>query len=453
MNFATPIVVVAVLPAASGCVATAGRTAYSASIASYDRTSAPAASGDEGSVPAGAALERDAFVRAVLRRNPSIESARQGWHAALARVRQAGAFEDPMLDIGIAPLSVAGSNAPFGFELGLSQKLPWFGKRDQEAAAAAAESEAVRGNYETTKLDLALAAVTLYDQYFVATRALEINAEHQQLLGELHAAALSEFESGRAAAQDPLQAQSELLHLEHDAVMLASERDVTVAQMNDLLHRAPELPLPPPPPTLQQTAASAEPLDAHELAEQAIRRRPDIEASRHQAQAQQARAERAELESYPDLTLSTSYSSMWNTVQHRWMVGVGLNLPIQTERRAAAVDEARAMRAQFSKDAERLTDAARTRVFVTLKQLEESRHIVQLYEERFLPLARDQVTAARDGFITSRNPFLAVIDAEKNLRTLELDHQKACAEQNLRQGELELALGRIPGFAPKDTAP
>src|SRR5260221_14701380 len=37
-------------------------------------------------------LERRAFVQAVLRSNPTIESARQGYRAALARVRPAGAL-------------------------------------------------------------------------------------------------------------------------------------------------------------------------------------------------------------------------------------------------------------------------------------------------------------------------------------------------------------------------
>jgi outer membrane protein TolC len=226
---------------------------------------------------------------------------------------------------------------------------------------------------------------------------------------------------------------------------------VTLAQMNDLLHRAPELPLPPPPQVLPPISTEGRPLVARQLAEQAAQRRPEIAATQQQAQAQQARAERAELESYPDLTLSTSYNSMWDMAQHRWMVGVGLNLPIQTERRAAAADEARAMSAQFSRDAERLSDAARTRVFIALKQLQESQHISKLYEERFLPLARDQVSAARTGFITSQNPFMAVVEAEKNLRALELDYQKARAEQDRHQGELEIALGRIPGLSPEET--
>ena len=34
-----------------------------------------------------------------------------------------------MLDIAVAPLSFASRAAPFGFDASLSQKLPWFGKR------------------------------------------------------------------------------------------------------------------------------------------------------------------------------------------------------------------------------------------------------------------------------------------------------------------------------------
>ena len=120
-------------------------------------------------------LERAAFVRAVLQRNPSIEAARLGWRAALARARQAGALEDPMIDLGVAPLSIGSAEAPFGFAASLSQKLPWFGKRALESAASAAQAEAVASDYEAVKRELALSAVLLYQQYFIAVRSLEIN--------------------------------------------------------------------------------------------------------------------------------------------------------------------------------------------------------------------------------------------------------------------------------------
>jgi len=396
-------------------------------------------------------LGRAAFVNAVLRRNPTIESARHGWSAALARVRQAGTLEDPMIDLGIAPLSIGSAEAPFGFEASVSQKLPWFGKRSLEAAARAAEAQAAQSDYESVRRELALTAVMLHEQYFIAARALEINAAHVELMRAMREAALAQFSSGRGAAQDALQADAELAHMEHDAVILASQRDITVAQMNELLHRAPELPLPPPP---SELPSPPEPdADASRLEEMAIQSRPDIAAVEQRAKAEQARSERAERESYPDLTVSTSYSSMWDMPAHRWMVGLGFNLPIQTAAREGAVEEALAMRAQLEQEAARMRDMAKTQVFVVLKQLDESEHVLRLFETRLLPVAKQRIAASRAAFTTSQTEFMSVVDAERSLRALELDYQKARSEHVGRRAELDRALGRIPGIGWKAGTP
>jgi outer membrane protein TolC len=356
-----------------------------------------------------------------------------------------------MVDLGIAPLSIGSSKAPLGYEVGISQKLPWFGKRSLEQQASAAEAAAARSDYESVQRELALTAVLLHGEYFVATRSLEINAAHVELVRAVHASAVAQFSSGRGSAQDALQAESELTHMEHDALLLASQRDLTVAQMNELLHRAPELPLPPPP---KELALPAEPdFPAGRARTDAIRTRPDIVAVEQRARAEEARAERAEREAYPDLTVSTSYSSMWDMPEHRWMVGLGFNLPIQTAERAGAADEARAMRAQLQSDVARMTDAARTQVFMTLRQLEESKHVLSLYEARLLPVAKNRIDAARAGFITSQNPFMAVIEAERNLRGVELEYQMKRAEYVKRRAELDRALGLVPGLDWKEGTP
>lgn len=434
-----------------GCAGTSGSAAYDSLKADYDR-SAPvpsrSVSREKPISTSAPVLERAAYVRAVLLRNPSIESARQAWRAAIGRVNQAGAFEDPMLDLGVAPLSIGSSKAPFGYEVGLSQKLPWFGKRSLDASIGAAEAEAVKSDYESVKRELAMTALVLYDQYFIAVRALEINAHHVELMRAMRDAASAQFAAGRGSAQDALQAESELAHMEHDTAVLRSQRDVTVAQMNELLHRSPEQPLPPPPSELPLPRALEQ--DPKHLEAEALQQRTDIQAARQRARAEQARADRAGREYYPDFTVSTSYNSMWDMPEHRWMVGLGFNLPIQTGRPAGAADEAMAMRAQFDGDAARLTDSARTQVFVSLRQIEESRHVIEVFEKRLLPLAKDQIDAARAGFIASKNPFVSVVDAEKNLRSVELDYQMARADYDRRWAELERALGRIPGLNSRE---
>jgi outer membrane protein TolC len=206
--------------------------------------------------------------------------------------------------------------------------------------------------------------------------------------------------------------------------------------------------LPPPPDELPAPAPITATVAS--LESEAFAKRSDIAAAHQRAQAEQSRADRAERDGYPDFTLSTSYNSMWDMPQHRWMVGVGVNLPIWSGKRAGAAEEARAMRAQFQSDVARLSDAARTQVFVSLKQLQESEHVLRLMETRLLPVARDQIDAARAGFVTSQNPFLAVIQAEKNLRQVELEYQIARADYARRRGELDRALGRMPGLDWKE---
>jgi outer membrane protein TolC len=139
--------------------------------------------------------------------------------------------------------------------------------------------------------------------------------------------------------------------------------------------------------------------------------------------------------------------------EHRFMLGIGLNLPLQRGRRAGSADEARALHAQLQHEAVRLSDAARTQVFVSLKRLAESSHVLELYDKRLLPVARQQLDVARAGFSTAQNPFVAVIDAERNLRRVELDYEAERAAYGVRRAELDRALGRIPTLDWQEAAP
>lgn len=439
----------------SGCATTAGTVGPATTrldrSPSTRRDAAPAPAPNAADPLRGAVLERAAFVREVVRSNPSIESARQGWRAAVARVQQAGALDDPMLELALAPVSVGSSSAPLGYEVAVRQRLPWFGKRSLEGAVALAEASAAKSDYDGVQRELALAALTLYAEYFVAARSLEINAAHVRLMRAMRDSAVAQLESGRGSAQDALQAEAELTHMEHDALILASERDVKVAQMNELLHRPPQLPLPPPPAELSPPAPLA--VSPARLEAEALENRPDIAAARQRVRGEEARGERAEREYYPDLTVSASYDSMWDMPEHRWMLGLELNLPVQLGKRRAAADEARAMRAQYESEVARLTDSTRTQVFVLVKRIEESTHILELFDSRLLPVARDQITAAQAAFAASRAPFAGVVQAERNLRQVELDYQMAQAQHEQRRGELERALGRIPGLGEKGGEP
>ncbi|HEX4352293.1 MAG TPA: hypothetical protein VHZ95_05250, partial [Polyangiales bacterium] len=80
------------------------------------------ASGVDEHALTGDQLDRATLIRAVLQQNQTLESARNAWSAALARYREAGAVDDPMVRIAVAPMSVGSSAARFGYEVEATQR-------------------------------------------------------------------------------------------------------------------------------------------------------------------------------------------------------------------------------------------------------------------------------------------------------------------------------------------
>lgn len=391
-----------------------------------------------------APLEREALVLAVLARNPNLEAARQAWRAALAEHPQARSLEDTRANYLLAPASVRSDAVRFGQVIRIEQRFPTPGKFRFAGEVALAEAEAMRGAYEGVRLALALMASSLFDDYYRVTRVLTLNDEHRQLLEDIRASAMIQYESGRASQQDVLQAEVELAHIVHQRVMLESERRVIVAQINGLLHQRPELPLPEPPQRMEP--ASIELSDTAGLQREALDNRPELHAARSQLTAADSAVGLAKRDYSPAIGLMGEYNSMWAQTQHQWMAGASLNLPLQIRSRKAAVDQAEARAGQAAAELSTKRDEVRVEVDQARQRVLEAAHVVHLYQLRLIPAARAQIDAAESGYETGRNSFQSLIDAERSLRTLEIEYEEALAGLGQRAAELDRARGIVPGL-------
>lgn len=394
-------------------------------------------------------LEKEALVRAVLARNPSLESARLAWQAVLAQQPQATALSDPTVSYSLAPASVRSSAVRFGQVVKIEQRFPWPSTLGLAGDVVLSDAEAAQSDYEAARLDLALLASFLFDEYAKVIRLLELNAEHRQLTEDIKAAAMGQYEAGRAPQQEPLQAEVELSHVLHEEVLLDSERSVIIAKLNQLLHRAPQATLPPPE---RARFVPAEIGETADLQDQALERRPELKATQSRVSAREFAAELTQREFFPDLGVMGEYNSMWRETQHRWMLGVSLNIPIQIKSRRGSVDQANAELGRARADFEGLSDEVRTEVDQSRQRVLEAQHVLTLYQKRLLPAAHAQIEAARAGYETGRNSFQALIDSERSLRTLEIQYEEALATFGQKGAELARALGQTPGL-PEGSTP
>ena len=388
-------------------------------------------------------LERGALIDAVLAENPGLEAARMALAAARERVPQATSLDDPMVAYSFGPLSIASDDVPFGQAVEARQRIPYPGKLRLRGEAARAEADAVAEDLETVRLELATAASLLYDDYYLVHRALAINAEHVRLLEDFKRIATARYAAGEAPQQDPIQAEVELSHLVHREMVLETEREVLAARMNTLLHRPPDSPLPPPVDSLP--VPELETLDPARLEEAAVTARPELARLEAERAAREAVVELRERDRYPDFEAMASYNSMWMDTAHQWMVGVAVNVPVWRDRIEAGVAEAEAEAARVESELARLADEVRAEARIAWVRLREDHHILTIYESRLLPAARDQMRAALAGFETGQASFLAVIEAERNQRDVELQYEETLADLHQRRAELARALGRLPG--------
>ena len=393
-------------------------------------------------------LDRETVIRAVVERNPTIEAARQTWKVAREREPQLSSLDDPVVSYSFAPLSIGAGEVRYGHVIGFAQRFPYSGKLDLRREIARAEAEAARHDFQAVRLQLATLASLLFDDYYFVVRANEINAEHIGLLEDFQRIATARYASGLAAQQDPLQAEVELARLLHRDVVLRTSQRIIVARLNALVHRPPDAILPLPPPELDAPALSA--VDATAQAEQALVERPDLQARLAEIEAREVAVRLREKDFRPDFEVATAFNSMWRDSQYRWTVGVGVSIPLHRDRLHAASAEAAAALHQAENARAALEDTIRTEVYVAQERRLEAEHIVELYRSRLLPASSDQIRAARSGFETGQNSFLALIEAERNQRSVRLGYEEALTDFYRRGAELDRALGRIPALSIAD---
>lgn len=394
-------------------------------------------------------LDRGALIASVLARNPDVDAAREGLRAALAEVDIATGLDDPMVGYEVAPLSVVG-DAPFGQRLEIRQPLPFPGKRRLAGEAALAMAEAEAAEIEMVRIELAQMTSELYDAYYVVGRALAINEHHRALMAEMKQSAEAQYVAGRGSQQDPIQAEVELAELEVERLGLETQRAEIVAQLNGLLHRSPGASLPPPPTEL--VIADVPDGTSEELQALALQRRPQRDAAQARVRAAQAEIAVAKRDYYPDFELMAGYDAMWDMPEHRWMVGVMIEVPLQRGKRRAAVHKAEAETAKLRFEDERLVDEIQVEVARAYERVVEAKRLVELHEQTLVPAVRDRLDAARAGFTSTQNDFNSVVDAEENLREAELELEMARAELSMRQAALARAVGVVPGL-PEGGAP
>jgi len=398
--------------------------------------------------PAAAAPALSSLVAEALQNNPELRGAAKELEAASQRVRPAGALEDPMLEAGFL-------NAPFQplrFNredmtmkmLGISQKLPYPGKRALREQVAEKDAESVGyGLRETTNRVARDVKLAYFDLALVGETIRQLQS-NRLILEQFLRIAEGRYSVGQATQAEVLKAQTQLSRMTEELLRMERERPVMEAELTRLLGRrgkaeaiVAELP---------QLGDAAFDLEA--LQEAALRERPQLLGLQSVIDRSTKALELARKEAQPDFDLRFSYGQrekdLSGTPRDDLMsVTVAMNLPVwRKDKIEPRIAEAQAMREQTLE----VQQAQQNEVLARLRQqvaiAEQSRKSVHLYETSILPQARLAVEASLSGYKVNRVDPLMLLDSQMILFNYEISRAKELVNFNKALAEIDLLTGR-----------
>lgn len=388
----------------------------------------------------------DALVENALAQNPEIKAGEARWQAFVERARQAGTLEDPMLMFRIQNALI---RDPLAFDrdpmtakvIGVSQALPFFGKRALERRAAELDAEANRWVYEERKLELERMLRESWYQLYAVDRSSEVVEKNILLLDDLISLSETLYGVGSSQQQDVLRAQLERSKMEDMRISLRQQRRSLEARINVLVYRPADTTIP----VTAELSLIPIAADALELERRAEQQRPLLRALQASKQKTEVTQQRALRENYPDFTLTLEYMqrepAMGEEGYDMYSAGVSFNLPVQRQRRQAMVAEADAEKRMALQEIAMLRNDIRLGIADGLARLERNRHLALLYQDGIVPQAEATVDASLAAYRVGRTEFMNVLDNQMTLFNFQREFHEAVAEHEMVRVQLEALIG------------
>jgi outer membrane protein TolC len=388
------------------------------------------------------------LVAEALQNNPELRAAAKETEAASQRVRPAGALEDPMLEAGL--LNVPIQSGRLDREdmtmkmLGVSQKLPYPGKRALREQVAAKDAESVKyGLRETANRIVRDVKLAYFDLALVGETLRQLQ-NNRLVLEQFLRIAEGRYASGQATQADVLKAQTQLGRMTEELLRMERERPVMEAELLRLLGRRENAaPIAAELPGIGDGAFSLEALQ-----QAALRERPQLLGLQSVIDRSAKTLELARKEAQPDFDLRFAYgqrerNQMGLPREDLVSLTVAMNLPVwRQDKIGPRIAEAQAMREQTLEVHQAQQNEVLTRLRQQVAIAEQSRKSVRLYETGILPQARLAVEASLSGYKVSRVDPLMLLDSQMTLFNYEISRAKELVNFNKALAEIELLTGK-----------
>lgn len=391
------------------------------------------------------------LVETALANNPELKSSQARWQMFASKAKQASRLEDPMFMFKLQNML---AREPFVFNkdpqsakvIGISQQLPFWGKRDIKQEVANLEAESYKWIIEERKLELSRMVKETYYQIWAVDKYMEIVGRNLRILADFVTIAESKYSVGQGVQQDIYKANLEKSKLLDMQITLKQQRKSLEANENYLLYRPGNTPVG----TVADFVLPQLSLSAEQLNQIALETRPQIKSLVNLTSKGEASHRLAQKEFYPDFNLSFEYmfkeaittEMSTDPGYNMFTLGVTFNLPFQQEKRHAMIAESTSETTMITEELNGLKNTISYSINDTLAQLERRWKLVELYKSGIIPQAEQSLESAVISYRVSKVDFLTLLDGRMNLFTYERELYESQAEYMMGVARLEAVVGK-----------
>ena len=396
-----------------------------------------------------------ALVNTALTNNPELKSAQARWRMYIGKAGQAGSLDDPMFMFKLQNML---AREPLVFNkdpqsakvIGITQQLPFWGKRAIREEIAGYEAESYRWQVEERKLELKRMVTETYYQIYAVDKSIEIIEKNLKIISDFITIAESRYSVGQGVQQDIFKAGLERSKMLDMQITLQQQRTSLAANLNYLLYRPSNTPV--------GTVADFElPIisrSVQQLNDQAYDKRPQVKSLITLADKGVASHRLARKEFFPDFNLSFEYmfreASLNDPGYNMFSLGMTFNLPFQQEKRRAMLAESSSETDMAVEELNGLKNSIGYTINDTLAQMERRRKLVELYKTGIIPQAEQSLESAVISYRVGKVDFLTLLDGRVNLFNYEKEMYESKAEYMMKLAQLEAVVGTELIFLGKD---
>jgi cobalt-zinc-cadmium efflux system outer membrane protein len=387
----------------------------------------------------------DKYLQHAFSHNPGLRAAFDRWKAAMERIPQSRALENPELSFEyfIEQMDTR-------YQASLTQTFPAFGKLALREGQAAEEAETARYSFETERLDLYDRVSKAFYEYDYLRRVMAVTDENFRLLADLEAVVMNRYKAGLAPFSDLIKTQVEKDRMAND---LESLRDERLARSSEL---ASVLNLPVFDVLAWPDASPSGPaiVDLDVLDAMLADLNPELKAADAMLAAAQYQVKLARKRALPDFMLGAG-----------WMVSpgidgrgdesdvslmAGITLPLWRGRYRAEIQEAEATRQAASREREDMRNQLKAELSMASFKFRDAERRIGLFTKSLVPKACQALEVARQEFSTGKAEFMTLIDAQRTLLEFRLMLERATADREIALAEIGCCIGKYDGVIERD---